>query len=116
MRFLLVAAAMLLSVATAFAADPVGTYGVKGTYLSGKAYSGTVTVTKTGETYKVVWDIVGGNTFTGTAIGNGDFMAISYVYDNGTGLALVVADGGNWNSLWAPGGGTKIGKETWKRQ
>jgi hypothetical protein len=43
-------------------------------------------------------------------------MAISYVYDNGTGLALVVADGGNWNSLWAPGGGTKIGKETWKRQ
>ncbi|MBV9427303.1 MAG: hypothetical protein JO084_06250 [Bradyrhizobiaceae bacterium] len=74
-----------------------------------------MTVTKTGETYKVVWDLVGGYTFTGTAIGNGDFLAISYVYDNGTGLALVAADGGNWHSIWAPGGGTKIGKETWKR-
>jgi len=116
MRFLLVAAAMLLSIAAAFAADPVGTYRVDGTYLSGKAYSGTVTVTKTGDTYKVVWEIAGGHTFTGTAIGNGDAMAISYVYDNGTGLALVAADGGNWNSYWTPGGGTKIGRETWKRQ
>jgi hypothetical protein len=116
MRFLLVAAAMLLSVAAAFAADPVGTYNVEGTYLSGSRYSGTVTVTKTGETYKVVWEIVGGHTFTGTAIGNGDFMAIGYVYDKGTGLELAVADGGNWNCLYAPGGGTKIGRETWKRQ
>jgi hypothetical protein len=68
---------MLLSVAAAFAADPVGTYDVEGAYLSGSTYSGTVTVTKTGETYKVVWEIDGGYTFTGTAIGNGDFMAIS---------------------------------------
>lgn len=116
MRFLLVAAAMLLSVAAAFAADPVGTYDVEGAYLNGSTYSGTVTVTKTGQTYKVVWDINGGYTFTGTAIGNGDFMAISYVYEKGTGLALAAADGGNWNSLWTPGGGTQIGKETWKRQ
>src|ERR1700722_16668822 len=57
MRFLLVAVAMLFSLApVAFAADPVGTYEVQGNNPGGSTYEGTVTVTKTGDTYHVVWE------------------------------------------------------------
>jgi hypothetical protein len=115
MRSLFVAAALLWSVVAAFAADPTGSYEVQGTNPDGSTYSGTVTVTQTGQTYKVVWQ-VGGDTFTGTGIGNKDFLAISYVYDKDTGLVLLGADGGNWNGVWAYADGTKMAKETWKRQ
>lgn len=115
MRSLFVAAALLWSATAAFAADPTGSYEVQGTNPDNTTYSGTVTVTQTGQTYKVVWK-VGGDTFTGTAIGNQDFLAISYVYDKDTGLVLLGSDGGNWNGVWAYADGTKMAKETWKRQ
>jgi hypothetical protein len=115
MRSLFVAAALLWSVVAAFAADPTGSYEVQGTNPDGSTYSGTVTVTQTGKTYKVVWQ-VGGDTFTGTGIGDKDFLAISYVYDKDTGLVLLGSDGGNWNGVWAYAGGTKMAKESWKRQ
>jgi hypothetical protein len=115
MRSLIVAAVLLWSAATAFAADPTGSYDVQGTNPDGSTYSGTATVTRTGQTYKVVWD-VGGDTFTGTGIGNKDFLAISYAYDKGTGLVLLGADGGNWKGVWAYAGGTKVATEGWKRQ
>ena len=50
------AAALLASAAVAFAADPIGEYSVEGTNPGGNGkYSGTVTVEKTGETYRVIW-------------------------------------------------------------
>jgi hypothetical protein len=67
-------AALLFS--TAALADPVGRYRVRGTNPNGSAYSGEVRVTRTGDTYRVVWDI-GGQTYTGTGIGDDDFIAVS---------------------------------------
>ena len=116
MRALFVAFAVLSCFATAaFAADPVGTYNVEGKNPSGSTYEGTATVTKTGETYKVEWEI-GNTSYKGTAIGNKDFIAVTYQSDNGTGLALYGEDGGNWEGVWAHAGATSVGTEVWKRQ
>ena len=114
MRALFVAAALLWSVATAFAADPVGSYDVRGNNPDGSKYTGTVTVTQTGQTYRVVWRI--GNTrYTGTAIGDKNFLAVSYQSGNESGLALYGADGGNWKGIWTYSGGTSMGSELWSR-
>lgn len=115
MRSLFVAAALLWSVVAAFAADPLGAYDVQGTSPDGSHYSGTATVNKTGQTYKVIW-LIGSDTYTGTAIGDKDFLAISYVSGSDSGLALYGADGGNWKGIWTYAGGTAIGTEIWKRQ
>jgi hypothetical protein len=107
---------MLFSLATvAFAADPVGTYKVEGKNPSGSTYEGTVTVTKTGDTYNVVWD-VGGTKYVGTGIGNDEFIAITYRSGNDTGLALYGHDGNNWKGVWTYAGGKTIGAEMWERQ
>jgi hypothetical protein len=115
MRSLVVVAALLWSVATAFAADPSGTYDVQGTSPDGSKYSGTVTITETGQTFKMVWKI-GSDTYTGTAIGNKDFLAVSYTSGSDTGLALYGAEGGNWKGIWTYAGGTKMGSELLNRQ
>lgn len=115
MRSLVVAAALLWSVATAFAADPSGTYDVQGTSPDGSTYSGTATITQTGQTFRMIWNI-GRDKYTGTAIGNKDFLAVSYTSGNESGLALYGADGGNWKGIWTYAGGTKIGSEILKRQ
>jgi hypothetical protein len=116
MRSLFVALAMLGGFATAaLAADPVGSYKIEGSNPSGGSYQGTAEVTKTGQTYQVVWDI-GGTKYQGTAIGDQNFMAITYRAGDNTGLALYGEDGGNWKGVWTYAGGTSMGSEVWKRQ
>ena len=91
MRHLIaIAAALFFCVATAFAADPVGTYAIEGSNPGGGgavAYTGTVTVERTGNTYKVTWQ-VGSDTYVGTGLGDREFLAVSYKLGNDTGLAL----------------------------
>ncbi len=116
MRCLAVVAALLISTVAAFAADPIGSYSVVGSNPgNGSQYSGSVSVSKTGDTYRVVWTI-GGTQYVGTGIGNKDFIAVSYRSGNNTGLALYGADGGNWAGIWTYAGGRQVGEETWKRQ
>jgi hypothetical protein len=116
MRTLLVAVALVCSTVLAFAADPVGTYRVTGTNPGGgSSYHGTVKVTPTGKTYRVVW-VVGGTRYVGTGIGTHDGLAVSYTSGNSTGLALYGADGGNWEGVWTYSGGRDMGTEVWKRQ
>lgn len=116
MRHLIAAVALLFSATLAFAADPVGTYNVEGNNPGGGSqYRGTVTITKTGETYRVIW-VVGGTRYIGTGIGNKDFLAVSYQSGNSSGLALYGADGGNWKGVWTTSSGDKMGAEFWKRQ
>ena len=51
-RLFIVSVAMLWSAVAAFAAEPIGSYKVEGANPGGKGqYTGTVSVTKTGETY-----------------------------------------------------------------
>jgi hypothetical protein len=117
MRFIAAfAAIMLLAITTAFAADPTGRYSVQGTNPgNGSAYSGTVTVEKTGETYRVVW-VVGGTRYVGTGIGDRNFIAVSYRSGDSSGLALYGANGGNWDGVWTYSGGKQIGTERWMRE
>jgi hypothetical protein len=113
--FAVIAAAFLLSAATAFA-DPVGSYSVVGNNPGGSSeYRGTVTVEKTGQTYRVVW-VVAGTRYIGTGIGNKDFIAVSYKAGNDTGLALYGAEGEDWQGVWTFSGGRQIGTEVWKRE
>jgi len=113
---LAVGMAALLWSAAAFAADPVGSYNVEGANPGGSGkYRGTVTVEKTGQTYRVVW-VVGGTRYIGTGIGNKDFLAVSYRSGNDTGLALYGAGGGNWSGIWTYAGGRDVAPEVWKRQ
>jgi hypothetical protein len=115
MRHLLLVATLLWS-ATAFAADPVGTYRIEGSNPGGGSnYTGTVTVEKTGETYRVVW-VVGDSRYVGTGLGDKDFIAVSYRSGSETGLALYGEDGGNWVGVWTYAGSSTMGKELWKRQ
>jgi hypothetical protein len=115
MRHLLTVAALLWST-IAFAADPVGTYTIEGTNPgNGSKYSGTVTVEKTGETFRVVWN-VGGSRYVGTGLGDKNFIAVSYSSGSDTGLALYGEDGGNWKGVWTYAGSRNMGTELWKRQ
>ncbi len=115
MRSLLAAAALLGSIAAACAADPAGTYDVSGRSPGGSSYTGTVRVQKTGQTYKVVW-VIGNSRYIGTAIGDKDFLAVTYSSSGDTGLALYAAEGDNWKGIWTHAGGTTMGAEHWKRQ
>ena len=114
-RLFIVSVAMLWSAVAAFAAEPIGSYKVEGANPGGKGqYTGTVSVTKTGETYQVIW-VVAGTRYIGTGIGNKDFLAVSYKSGSDTGLALYGADGGNWVGVWTYAGGKDLGPQTWKR-
>jgi hypothetical protein len=98
----ILAAAALTWSAAAFAADPVGTYDVRGSNPGGgSSYRGTV---------------IGGTRYVGTGIGNREFLAVSYRSGNGTGLAMYGAEGGNWKGIWAFAGARQIGQESWGRQ
>jgi hypothetical protein len=115
MRCLLaLAAALLLS--SAALADPIGRYDVQGSNPgSGSTYSGTVTVERTGETYRVVW-VVGDTRYVGTGIGNKDFIAVSYRAGRDTGLALYGQSTSGWVGVWTYADGRQIGTEQWQRR
>ncbi|HEX3709452.1 MAG TPA: hypothetical protein VHV56_06150 [Pseudolabrys sp.] len=116
MRYLFVAVALIWSATAAFAADPSGKYTVEGANPGhGSKYEGTVTISKNGDTYRVVW-IVGNTRYIGTGIGNDKFIAVSYRSGNETGLALYGAEGDNWQGVWTYAGGNKIGTEVWTRE
>jgi hypothetical protein len=117
MRKLLWASMALLLSAVAALAEPTGTYRVAGSNpTDGSKYSGTVTVQKTGDTYKVTW-VISGSQYDGTGIGFNDFLAVSYASGSDTGLALYgqQADGG-WKGVWTYAGSRKLGVETWTKQ
>jgi hypothetical protein len=102
--------------AVAWAGDPVGSYDISGSNPGGgSAYTGTAKVEKTGETYKVTWE-VGGTRFVGTGLGDSRFIGVSYRTGNNTGLALYAPAGDGWEGVWTYADGTQIGKEKWTRR
>ena len=78
-------------------------------------YSGTVTVERTGDTFRVTWDI-GSQTYVGTGIGSEKGLAVSYRSGNQTGLAIYGANGDNWEGVWTYTGGREVGGEAWTRR
>lgn len=110
-------------------ADPTGTFDVVGTNPdTGKQYRGTVSVTRTGETYAVIWNI-GGSEFIGTGLGakfvgnrfvmgaaSPDDTAISvgYVSETTFGMAMYFQqDDGHWEGAWTYGGSQVAAPEDW---
>jgi hypothetical protein len=114
-------------------ADPAGTYNVTGRNAdNGNTYHGTVEVSRTGPTYKVVWNIAGKQS-VGTALGshfeNANTIVTGPASDKDTGLSVgytnnnsfgigtyyLKADG-SWAGIWTYGGSEHITSETWTRQ
>jgi hypothetical protein len=111
-----IALTLSLLASAAWAADPAGTYNVKGRNPGGSgAYSGTVVVQKSGDTYQVVWDI-DGTSFVGTGVGNDEFLAVGYESKSFNGLAMYIAKGDTWDGIWTAIGGKQIGTEVWTKQ
>ena len=94
-------------------AGPVGQYDVVGTNPGNERhYKGSVSVEKTGDTYRVVW-VIGETRYIGTGIGNDDFLAVSYRTGDQTGLARYVPSDDGWKGIWTYASGTTIGTERW---
>jgi hypothetical protein len=101
---------------SAWAGDPAGSYNVTGSNPGGRGgYSGTVTVERTGDTFRVTWDI-GNQTYVGTGIGSEKGIAVTYRSGNQTGLAIYGANGENWEGVWTYTGGREVGGEAWTRR
>ena len=117
MRATLLCLGLALSIgAPAAAADPAGQYAVRGENPGGGGtYRGSVEVTRTGQTFRVVW-VVGKDRFVGTGIGDETFVGVTYRSGNATGIALYAADGEDWKGVWTYDGGTQVGTERWVRQ
>ena len=116
MRSIVSALALLLLTLTAAKADPIGRYEAEGTdAANGRPYSASVTVERTGDTYRVTW-VVGRTQYDGTGIGDKNFLAVSYRSGNVTGLALYGAEGDGWKGIWAYAGGRRVGTEVWVRR
>ncbi len=74
----------------------------------GTSYAGDVLMQKTGETYRLEWSL-GGKRITGTAIGDGQHLAVT----TERGMALYRADGPGFERIWTSEGGFKRGTEQW---
>ena len=116
LKLALACIATAMSAVVVLADDPAGRYSLRGTNPgSGSAYSGTVVVERTGDTFRVTWD-VGRQTFVGTGIGTSDGLAVSYRSGNQTGLAIYGPKGPNWEGVWTYTGGQQVGTEVWTRR
>jgi hypothetical protein len=114
--FPLTAIAVWLFGAAAWAGEPVGTYDVSGSNPGGgSSYTGTAKVEKTGDTYRVTWEVAG-TRFVGTGLGDSRFLGVSYHTGNNTGLALYAPAGSDWEGVWTYADGTQLGKEKWTRR
>jgi hypothetical protein len=130
-RAIATACLMLATPALAWA-DPTGTFKVEGVNPdSGKTYTGTVTVERSGETYTVAWTI-GGQQFVGTGLGakfNGNrfemgpasaddtALSVGYVSGKTFGMAMYfLQPDGTWQGVWTYGGSQKASPENWTAQ
>ena len=106
--------ALCLSV-PAIAADIEGTYSAVGSNPGGKGqYKGNVIISKSGETYKVVWSV--GTAYIGTGIVVDDVLSVAYTDEAKKWFGIVaykIKSGGKvLEGLWTGHNGKKLGKET----
>jgi hypothetical protein len=104
----------------AYAADIAGEYAVVGQApKTGKEYAGTVTITKTGDVYKVSWDI-GGKGYVGTGILVDDVLSVAYTDEAKTWFGIVAyqikSDGAVLEGKWTGAGATAVGGEVLTRR
>lgn len=130
---IVISACAVIAAPTLALADPTGTYEVVGRNAdNGSTYKGTVEVSRTGATYKVVWTIAGkesigtglgshfenGNTIiTGPASDKDVGLSVGYINKDSYGIATyyLQADG-TWSGVWTYGGSEHTTSETWTKQ
>jgi hypothetical protein len=88
-----------------------GVRAVKGLNPDGTSYQGSLTITKTGETYQLQWEILG-RTIKGVAIKVDNALFAASVYDGTFGVAGYTFDGPRAKGVWTTGGESKLGTET----
>jgi hypothetical protein len=108
------AAAFLLATTGAFA-QMTGQYRVEGENPDGSTYKGSAAVEKTGDTYRVTWNVAG-ERFVGTGIGSSEAIAIGYRSGSNTGIALLGKEGDRYVVVWTYLNGRKLGTEKWTRE
>jgi hypothetical protein len=113
MRSIAAAAVLVAFSAAAWAASPTGSFQVSGTNPGGGgAYQGTVSVTPTGDTFRVVWH-VGDSTVTGTGLWVDEKFCVGF---QGNSIAVYTDQGGGvWAGHWANGTDTQVGTERWTK-
>ncbi len=105
----------LLALAAGPASAQAGRYTVAGTNpVGGGTYGGTVTVSRQGEAFRVVW-LTGGDPVEGIGVVVNDVLAVAYGGAGAPGACGVVAyntagDDG-FEAVWATMGGTALGTE-----
>jgi len=107
-------AAICLAV-PALAGGIEGTYSVAGSNPGGKgAYKGTVVISKSGETYKLVWSV--GTAYIGTGIKTGNVLSVAYTDEARKWFGIVsykIKSGGKvLEGQWCAHTAHKLGKET----
>jgi hypothetical protein len=128
-----ISAFALIAAPTLALADPTGTYNVVGGNSDGSsAYKGTVQVSRTGATYKVVWEIAGkqsigtgigthiengNNVITGPATANDVGLSVGYLNKDSFGVGTYYRrPDGSWHGVWTSGGSQSVAVETWTAQ
>jgi hypothetical protein len=92
-----------------------GRYSAIGTNPGGSGgYNGTVTVSRTNETYKVVWNV--GTLYVGTGVLVNDVLSVAYTDERRKWFGIVayrvLEDGRQLEGVWGPHGGKTLGSET----
>jgi hypothetical protein len=108
----LLCSAFLLAAGSAARAEGPGRYKVEGNNgKPGTDYTGTATITRTGETWRISWT-VGDDKYDGFAVGDGRVLSATFASSGSTGAALLVSDDkGGYISVWAFKGDTTTGVE-----
>jgi hypothetical protein len=93
----------------AHGADITGKYRCEGTNAEGKTYTGTVEITKVGDTYKVAWTLGSGESYEGVGILEGDVLGVSF----GGGVVVYKVEKGKMSGKWTvPDAKGKVFTET----
>jgi hypothetical protein len=106
------AAFLILSTASAFAADLPGKYKVDGTNADGSTYSGTAEIVATSEvTCRIKWK-TGSTSSEGICMRNGNSFAAGYVLGKEIGLVVYeIMDDGTLDGVWTIADSEGVGKE-----
>ena len=101
--------------AAASEASLEGVYNAAGSNPGGRgSYEGSVTIIRTGETYKIVWNV--GSVFIGTGIVVDEVLSVAYTDENKKWFGFVayriLNEGRRLEGIWGPHGGKALGSET----
>jgi len=123
-RAVLLCCAALLAIGLvtvgAHASDLSGEYAAAGhSPKTGKAYTGTVKIMKSGEVYEVSW-VIDGKGYLGTGILVNDVLSVAYTDEAKTWFGIVAyhikSDGAVLEGKWTGAGATVLGDESWTKQ